>query len=113
MMRVLVVGGSGYVGGLVLPFLARNHTLRVFDMRPPADSGLDYVAGNACDFEAVARAAEDRDALLYMAMGRYLPVGQPYHENVDALNSSLDANVKGLYLTLQAAHSAGVSHAVY
>jgi nucleoside-diphosphate-sugar epimerase len=112
-MRVLVVGGSGHVGRLVLPLLAQNHTLRVFDLRPPHESSLEYVQGNACDYAAVEQAAQGMDALLYMAMGRYVRVGLPYNQNIDGVTSSLDANVKGLYIALQAAHSAGISHAVY
>ena len=38
-MRVLVIGGSGYVASLVLPILAETHTLRNFDRRPPAWPG--------------------------------------------------------------------------
>jgi nucleoside-diphosphate-sugar epimerase len=90
-----------------------QHTLRVFDRRPPGLAELDYVEGDVCDFAAVARAAEGMDALLYMAMGIYLGGSQPYDEHVDALTSSLDANVKGVFLALQAAHYAGVRHAVY
>jgi nucleoside-diphosphate-sugar epimerase len=112
-MNVLVVGGSGFLGGLVLSRLAERHRLRVYDRRPPADSSLDYVAGDACDFNAVAKAAAGMDAILYMAMGRYVPYGVDYTANVDALEQALDANVKGVFLSLHAARSAGVTHAVY
>ncbi len=47
------------------------------------------------------------DAVLYMAMGTLdwdTPIG---------MHTAFDVNVKGVYLTLQAAHSAGVRHAVY
>ena len=53
-MRVLVIGGSGLVGGMVLPHLARQHTLRIFDLRPPADLSWDYIAGDVTDFDALA-----------------------------------------------------------
>lgn len=112
-MRVLVIGGSGYVAGLIAPFLAQSHTLRIFDRMPPAEGGYDYVTGDVCDFEAVARAAEGMDALLYLARGRFIPIGTPYHENLDAVTGSLDVNVKGVFISLQAAHHAGISHAVY
>lgn len=112
-MRVLVIGGSGYVASLLLSLLQQNHTLRVFDRKPPADTTLDHIVGDVCDYAAVFEAAQGMDALLYMAMGRYLPIGTSYHENVDAMTSSLDANVKGLYLSLCAAHHAGITHAVY
>lgn len=107
-MRVLVIGGSGHVGGLVLPFLKQRHTLRVFDLRPPADATLEYVAGDVGDPGALARAAEGMEALIYMAMG-----SQAGWEAIEGVITNLDVNIKGVYLALWAAHEAGISHAVY
>jgi nucleoside-diphosphate-sugar epimerase len=106
-MNILVVGGSGYIGGMVLPALAQLHTLRVFDLRPPANPGWEYVAGSIGDLEALARAAEGVDALLYMAMG------EKVYDTPSGITTNLDANVKGVYLALYAAHQAGANHAVY
>ena len=106
-MKVLVVGGSGLVGGLVLPHLAQQHTLRVFDLRPPAAPGWDYVAGSVGDFDALALAAAGQDALLYMAMG------DKDYATIASITTNFDVNVKGVYLALYAAHRAGITHAVY
>jgi nucleoside-diphosphate-sugar epimerase len=106
-MKVLVVGGSGYIGGMVLPILAQQHRLRVFDLRPPADAGWEYVAGSTSDLDALARAAEGVDALLYMAMGEKI------YDTPSGIITNLDANIKGVYLALYAAQQAGASHAVY
>ncbi|HSH79788.1 MAG TPA: NAD(P)-dependent oxidoreductase [Herpetosiphonaceae bacterium] len=106
-MRVLVVGGSGYLGGMVLPALSQKHTLRIFDLRPPADTDWDYVAGNVDDLAALSRASLGMDALLYMAMGAKA------FETPEAITTNFDVNVKGVYLALYAAHQAGIMHAVY
>jgi nucleoside-diphosphate-sugar epimerase len=106
-MKVLVIGGSGHVGGLVLPHLAQRHTLRVFDLRPPANSDWEYIAGSAGDLAALCQAAEGMDALLYMAMGR------KEYATPEAIVTNLDVNIKGVYLALYAAHQAGITQAVY
>ncbi|MEI7772207.1 MAG: NAD(P)-dependent oxidoreductase [Chloroflexales bacterium] len=106
-MNVLVIGGSGYVGGLVLPHVARQHTLRVFDMRPPGDQTWEYIAGSVGDLDALTRAAAGADALLYMAMG------EKVYDTTSGITSNLDVNVKGVYLALEAAQRAGVRHVVY
>lgn len=106
-MKVLVIGGSGHVGGLTLPFLAQHHSLRVFDLRPPANSEWEYVAGNIGDLAALSRAAEGMDALLYMAMGN------KEYTLPDAITTNFDVNIKGVYMALYAAQSAGITHAVY
>src|SRR4051794_19596660 len=42
-MRVLVVGGSGYVSSLMTPLLADRYTIRVLDPRPPStEYGCEY-----------------------------------------------------------------------
>ena len=106
-MHVLVIGGSGYLGGMVLPALAQQHRLRVFDMRPPADPTWEYVAGSIADYEALARAATGVDAILFMAMG-----GKAF-ETIESVTSNFDVSVKGVYLALLAAHHANVPHVVY
>ncbi len=106
-MKVLVVGGSGYVGGLVLPLLAQQHTLRVFDMRPPSDAQWEYVAGSVGDLAALSDAAQGAEAVLYMAMG------EKVFDSDAGIISNLDVNVKGVYLALEAAQRAGIGHAVY
>lgn len=106
-MRVLVVGGSGYVGGLVLPAVAPQHTLRVFDLQPPADTGWDYVRGSVDDVDALIRAAGSMEAILYMAMG-----AKDFNTTA-GLTTNFDVNAKGVYLALYAAHQAGITHAVY
>lgn len=106
-MHVLVIGGSGYLGGLVLPIIAQQHRLRVFDMRPPIDPNWEYHAGSVGDYAALAQAAAGVDALLYMAMG-----GKAF-ETIESVSSNFDVSVKGVYLALHAAHHAQVPHAVY
>jgi nucleoside-diphosphate-sugar epimerase len=48
------------------------------------------------------------DAVLFMAMGAKQPWG-----SVEGIVTGFDVSVKGLHLTLYAAHKAGVNHAVY
>ncbi len=106
-MNLLVVGGSGYVGGIVLPIIAQHHALHIFDLRPPADPTWNYVAGSVDDLAPLSRAAVGMDALLYMAMGA------KDFATPEAVTTNFDVNVKGVYLALHAAHHAGIRHAVY
>jgi nucleoside-diphosphate-sugar epimerase len=100
-VRVLVIGGSGYVGGLLLPELARHHEIRVLDPRPPA-GGYEHVAGDATDPAVLRTAVDGVDALVHGAMGRQ---GNE--------RAAFDVNVTSVHLALSAAHAAGVRHAVH
>jgi nucleoside-diphosphate-sugar epimerase len=105
-MRVLLVGGAGYVAGLVLPMLAARHAVRILDLRPPPGDA-EHVIASATDFPALREAAQDMDAVVHCAMGSHdteTPVGAA---------DGFDVNVKSVHLTLRAAHEAGVPHAVH
>src|SRR5437899_627747 len=105
-MRILMVGGSGYVGGMLLPGLTEVHEVRVLDPNPPAVD-CDYLPGSACDPAALDAALAGRDAVVHAAMGASGPDGWPDPA------SAFDVNVKSVHLTLAAARRAGVPHAVH
>jgi nucleoside-diphosphate-sugar epimerase len=105
-MRVLVVGGAGYVANLVMPLLRQRHAIRVLDTRPPSTHD-EHISGSATDHGDLTRAVEGMDAVIHCAMGSHdwsSPAG-----TADAF----DVNVKSVHLTLMAASDAGVRHAVY
>jgi nucleoside-diphosphate-sugar epimerase len=106
-MKILVIGGSGDVGTLMLPHLAQHHQLRVLDLRPPVWKDCEYIEGNLTDPQAVERAVQGMDALIFMAMGN------KYYDNEIGVITNFDVNVKGVYLALYMAHRAGIKHAVY
>ena len=108
-MRVLVIGGSGHVGTIVLPYLAERHDVAVLDLKPPVEGvPVDYHAGDLRDAGAVGRAAAGTDAVLFMAMGPSTGWG-----TAETALAHLDVAVGGLYVALDAARQAGVRHAVY
>lgn len=111
-MRVLVIGGSGYVGSLALPQLAARHDLRVLDVKPPTEAlTCEYVEADANDPAAVTAACAGVDAVLHMAMAR---MDDPHHSRSAAQNAAaFDIHVKSVYLALSAAGRAGVRHALH
>ncbi len=106
-MKLLFIGGSGFVGSLVRPYLATSHVLHVFDRKPPQGPTASFIAGDVLDFAGVRAALAGMDALLYFAMGNGGTWGDPVNAR-----AHFDANVTGLHLALRAAHEAGVPHAV-
>jgi nucleoside-diphosphate-sugar epimerase len=108
-MRLLVVGGSGYVGGLVVPLLSQRHAIRVLDRRSPpgGPDNAEYRNGSATDYADLRRAIEGMDALVHCAMGSHA------QDTPGGAADSFDVNVKSVHLALLAAHDAGVGHAVY
>lgn len=113
--RVLVTGGSGFVGAnLVRELLDRGHHVRSFDRAPsplPEHPRLETLAGDICDQETVAAAVAGIDTVFHTAaiidlMGG-ASVTPEYRER------SFAVNVTGTENLVRAARSAGVQRFVY
>ena len=106
-MRVLAMGGSGYVGTGVLPYLTPDFDITVFDMKPPKVDGVGYVEGSLFDLDAVKAAVASCEGLLYMAMAPEIDGVSPLFDKL------LDGNVMTVYNTMRAAADCGIRHVVH
>ena len=114
-MRVLVTGGSGFIGSHVVDKLrARGHEPVIYDLRPSpwhtdtAGSGtVDTVLGSITDREALERALHSCDAVAHLAA--VADVNDVHAEPEDAER----VNARGTVAVLEAARRAGVKRIVY
>lgn len=106
-MEVLVIGGSGFVGRLILPMLRERHCVTVFDRDAPRETAAGFLRGDVTDSRSLAGAMRGRQAVVYLAMGK------DEKGNVDAPGAAYDVNVKGVHLACQAALEAGAKRFVY
>ncbi len=107
--RVLVTGGSGFIGRHVVSALSEaGATVRVIDLQPHPDATVDIVVGDIADGGAVTRALSGGiDAVVHLAAVTSVlrSVEQPkqtYHTNID-----------GTLVLLEAAREAGVTSLVF
>ncbi|MBI1868039.1 MAG: NAD(P)-dependent oxidoreductase [Methylocystis sp.] len=108
-MKVLVTGGSGFLGSHVADALSdAGHQVVIFDIRPSAYLRSDQTAvmGSVVDSEALARASEGCEAIYHFAAVA----------DIGAANSkpglAIEVNVMGTVKTLEAARQAGVKRYV-
>jgi len=106
-MRILVIGGAGYVASLIVPLLAPHHHIRIFDRQAPADQHVEHVVAHVTDHQALCAALHDIEAVLFLAMG------DKRFERVEAAHSNLEVAVVGLHLVLDAMQRCGVPHLIY
>lgn len=106
-MKLLVVGGAGYVGTILRPALEAHHEVRYFDRLPVRGAEERTLVADVNDGDAINRAVEDMEAVLYLAMG---VVGK---KNVSEVNPAFDVNVRGMYRFLHAATDEGIRRFVY
>ena len=106
MLRVLVTGGSGTIGGYVLRELLRaGHSVSSFSRTAPRVEGAGFVQGDIMEPAQLADACRDQDAVIHLAAipgpGRATPA------------QLLNVNVIGAVNVLEAAVHAGVGRFVF
>ena len=111
-MNVLLVGGSGHVGTMTLPYMKEHHNFRVLDLVPPKDKSIEYIQGSVTDVDIVQEALKGMDTFVYMVMLR--PTSDRSSvADFPAIVANYDVNAKGLHIVLHAAKEAGIRHGVY
>src|SRR5438309_7799378 len=110
-MRVLVTGGSGFIGSHVVDKLrARGHEPVIYDLRPSPwheHGTVDTRLGSITDREALERALHSCDAVAHMAA--VADVNDVHASAEDAAR----VNASGTVAVLEAARRAGVKRIVY
>jgi UDP-glucose 4-epimerase len=105
MSRVLVTGGSGFIGSHVVDKLATaGFEPRIYDLRdsPHHEPGsVDTVIGDLLDDDALRAAMEDCDAVVHLAA--YADVGVVAEQPVPAE----ECNARGTLAVLEAARATG------
>jgi 3beta-hydroxy-delta5-steroid dehydrogenase/steroid delta-isomerase len=113
--RVLVTGGSGFVGAnLVTELLDRGHQVRSFDRAPsplPAHPRLEVIEGDICDQRTVAAAVDGIHTVIHAAAIIDLMGGGSVTE--EYRQRSFAVNVTGTQNLVHAAQAAGVKRFVY
>jgi len=105
-VRILITGGTGFLGRAVTRTLASRHDVVLF-ARTASQSGLPgaLVDGDVRDAEALTRAAEGCDAICHMAA--LVSIWRPRRQEFD------DVNVGGLDNAMQAAERMNIRRFVY
>ncbi len=106
-MKVLMVGGAGYVGTILRPAFEQAHDCFYYDLQPVADALDRSTVADVCDDGAIEAAVAGVDAVLYLAMGKGAS------GTCQDTDPAFQVNVNGLYRFLDKALSAGVRRFVY
>jgi UDP-glucose 4-epimerase len=110
MSKILVTGGSGFLGSFVADTLAdQGHHVTLFDreLSPFLRPGQDMALGDILDPQAIARAMEGVDAVFHLAALADLNAAR--HRPLDTAS----INIIGTVNLLEAARAAGVNRFLF
>jgi dihydroflavonol-4-reductase len=108
MTRILVTGGSGFIGQHLVSMLAeRGHQMRVLDLRPPsrAVANVQYIKGSVLDATLVNQALDDIGEVYHLAglPGMWLSRKDDFH----------DVNCRGTQVVIEAARKRGIARLLH
>lgn len=108
-MRVMVTGGSGFIGSHVVDKLrAAGHHVRVFDMVPyKYRDDVEWYKGSVLNYDELRMSIGDVDAVYHLAA--VADVNDVYNEPLYAEA----INVRGTIHVLEAARRSGVKRVIY
>lgn len=98
-MKLLVTGGSGFIGSHLIDFLKEEkHEVVNFDIREPRFSqGCEYIKGDIRDLDCITKACSGVEAVFHLAAEAKV---EDYYNNPVA---SSDTNILGTINVLEAA----------
>ena len=101
--RVLVTGGSGFLGRFVVAALREHCAVSVLDIKPPGDQ-TPYLEADILDLDAVRKALTGQQAVVHLAG---VDDGNALHDK-----EYFETNVQGAWNVFHAAEAAGVQKLV-
>jgi UDP-glucose 4-epimerase len=110
-MRVLVTGGSGFIGSHVVDKLMdAGHSVRLYDLAPSpyrSPEEVDFRAGDITNLDAMAAAMTGCEAVIHLAA-----VADVNHVVADP-SKATEVNSEGTLTVLEAARRAAVKRVIY
>jgi nucleoside-diphosphate-sugar epimerase len=112
-MKLLIVGGAGYVGSILRPALEVDYDCYHLDLTPIPEVNGRQIVADLNNEDAVRQAVYHKDVLVFLAMGRITPRADSNRRNDAEPEPIFDVNALGYYRVLAAAFEAGVRRVVY
>ena len=106
MDRVLVTGGSGFIGSNVIEELMKSFKVVNLDLKPSKNSEIEQMIGDIRDKELVEKAVENCDIVIHLAAQVSVPL------SIDYPQKTLEINVQGTQNIIDAAHKFGIKRLI-
>lgn len=105
-MKVLITGGTGFIGGYVVNAIKESHEIRIFTEgnEKSTNDGIEYFRGDIRKLDDLEKAANGYDAIIHLAGG---------HADVPHTPDAMEKNALGTFNVMEAAARNGVRKIVH
>lgn len=66
-MKIIVTGGSGFIGSNIVSNLSKNHDVKIYDFKKPENLETEFIQGDIKDTENVINSIKDCDVVIHLA----------------------------------------------
>ena len=106
MDKILVTGGSGFIGSNVIEELSKSYKVTNFDLKTSKNTEVEQIIGDIRDKELVKQAVEKCDVIIHLAAQVSVPL------SIDYPQKTLEINVQGTQNIIDAAHKFGIKRLI-
>ncbi len=105
-MKVLVNGGSGFIGSrLIDVLLERGHSVTNFDTVAPRSDTVAHITGDVRDVAALTAAARGHDAIINLAAA--------HRDDVEPQSLYTEINIGGAHAVVESAIANGIDRVIF
>ncbi len=106
MDKVLVTGGSGFIGSNVIEVLSKSYKVINFDLKPSKNIEVEQIIGDIRDKELIQKTVEKCDIIIHLAAQVSVPLSIDYPEK------TIEINVQGTQNIIDAASKFGIKRLI-
>lgn len=81
-MKILVIGGSGYIGSAIVPKLKNKHKITILSRNPVQVEGVNAIKGSVTNKEFLLNNVKNFDLIIYLAAVIRTSNKSKYKENI-------------------------------
>ena len=66
-MKILITGGTGFIGSHLTQFLKKDHDVTIYDIKKPIEKDVKFILGDIIDGQKILQSFQDFDTVIHLA----------------------------------------------